>query len=158
MLGRDEVAIIDPGPAIPEHLDRVEAAARARGRTSVVMLTHHHLDHSEAAAEMARRLDAPIAAIPHSLAPRLDRELSDGDHLAIGAQTLDVLATPGHCRDHACFEWKQAGAIFAGDLVAGEGFIVIDPPEGNMADYLKSLGRIRDRRFGTHPGGAGPAS
>ncbi|MGI8607936.1 MAG: MBL fold metallo-hydrolase [Candidatus Dormibacteria bacterium] len=157
VLGRDEVAVVDPGPALPEHLDRVEAAARARGRTTVVLLTHHHPDHSEAAVEMARRLDAPLAAIPHPLAPRLDRALAGGDQLDIGADTLEVLATPGHCRDHACFEWKQAMAIFVGDLVAGEGFIVIDPPEGDMADYLNSLRLIRDRGIGTQRQGAGPA-
>lgn len=156
ILGRGQVVVIDPGPAIPGHLDRVEAAARARGRTSMVLLTHHHLDHAEAAEAMARRLDAPLAAIPHALDPRLDRELSGGDRLEFGAEALEVLATPGHCRDHACFEWRRAGAIFVGDLVAGEGFIVIDPPEGNMAAYLDSLGRVRDRGAAVLLPGHGP--
>lgn len=148
VLGRGAVAVIDPGPAIPEHLDRVEAAARARGKTSLVLLTHHHPDHAEAGEEVARRLGAPLAALPHELAPRLDRALADRDQLDIGGATLEVLSTPGHCRDHACIAWNQARAVLAGDLVAGEGYIVIDPPDGDMGDYLASLGRVRDHRFG----------
>jgi glyoxylase-like metal-dependent hydrolase (beta-lactamase superfamily II) len=154
VLGRGEVAVIDPGPAIPDHLDRVEAAARARGTTGLVLLTHHHPDHAEAGEEVARRLGAPLAAIPHKLAPRLDRALADRDQLRVGAEALEVVATPGHCRDHACFAWGRARAVFVGDLVAGEGFVVIDPPEGDMGDYLASLARVRDHRFG--PPLAGP--
>lgn len=163
VLGRGEVAVIDPGPAIPEHLDRVEAAARRRGRTSVVLLTHHHPDHTEAAEEIARRLAAPLAAVPHDSAPRLDRDLGDSEVLDVGAEKLEVLATPGHCRDHACFAWAAERAVFTGDLVAGEGFIVIDPPEGDMGDYLASLARVRDHRFSAGRGvsallpGHGPA-
>jgi glyoxylase-like metal-dependent hydrolase (beta-lactamase superfamily II) len=147
VLGHGDVAVIDPGPAIPKHLDRVEAATRDRGRTSVVLLTHHHPDHAEAAEEMARRLGAPLAAIPRDHAPRLDRDLSDGQVIDVGADQLEVVATPGHCRDHACFAWSAERAVFTGDLVAGEGFIVIDPPEGDMGDYLASLARVRDHHF-----------
>jgi glyoxylase-like metal-dependent hydrolase (beta-lactamase superfamily II) len=154
----DAVVVIDPGPADAGHARNIETAVRARGHAAIVLLTHHHVDHSEAAVEVARRLDAPLAAIPHELAPPLDRRLTDHDQLDLGADTLEVLATPGHCRDHACFEWKQARAIFAGDLVAGEGFIVIDPPEGDMRGYLASLALVRDRRFGTHPTGAAAAA
>ncbi|MEA2684233.1 MAG: hypothetical protein QOK05_2561 [Chloroflexota bacterium] len=153
VLGRDEVAVVDPGPAIPEHLDRVEAAVRDRGTPILVLLTHHHPDHAEGAEEFARRLGVPLAAIPHPLSPRLDRALSDHDRLEVGTGWLEVLATPGHCRDHACFAWSQARAVLVGDLVAGEGFIVIDPPEGDMSDYLRSIGRVRDYRFGADPSG-----
>ena len=158
VLGRgDGVIVVDPGPADAGHLDNIAVAVRARGRAALVLLTHHHVDHSEAGVEVARLLGAPLAAAPHPLSPALDRELAGGEQLELGRVTLEVLATPGHCRDHLCFEWKQERAIFAGDLVAGEGFIVIDPPEGNMGDYLHSLTLVRDRRFGTHPAGAGAA-
>jgi glyoxylase-like metal-dependent hydrolase (beta-lactamase superfamily II) len=155
VLGRDEVAVIDPGPAIPGHLEQVAAAVSDRGTPTWVLLTHHHQDHAEAAEDFARRLGAPLAAIPHPSSPRLDRALTDHDRLEVGAGTLEVLATPGHSRDHACFAWSQARAVLVGDLVAGEGFIVIDPPEGDMSDYLASLGKVRDHRFGGDP--AGPA-
>jgi glyoxylase-like metal-dependent hydrolase (beta-lactamase superfamily II) len=135
----DGVVVIDPGPADPGHVRHIETAVRARGRAAMVLLTHHHVDHAESGVEVSRLLDAPLAARPHELAPRLDRRLADGDRLALGATTLVVLATPGHCRDHTCLLWEEAAAAFVGDLVAGEGYIVIDPPEGNMSDYLASL-------------------
>jgi glyoxylase-like metal-dependent hydrolase (beta-lactamase superfamily II) len=147
----DGVVVIDPGPPDPGHLAGIRAAVSARGRAAHVLVTHHHVDHSEAAVELAQTLDAPLAGIAHPEGPALDRELTDGETLAMTGQTLRVLATPGHTRDHACFVWAEMDAVFAGDLVAGEGFIVIDPPEGNMSDYLASLARVRDL------GGTGPA-
>jgi len=134
----DQVVVIDPGPDDPGHLDAVADLVAARGTAAMVLITHHHVDHSEAGAALARRLDAPLAALPHPLAPPLDREL-EAETLAFGAVHLRVIPTPGHCRDHACLAWLEPAAVFAGDLVAGEGFIVIDPPEGDMTDYLDSL-------------------
>jgi glyoxylase-like metal-dependent hydrolase (beta-lactamase superfamily II) len=143
VLGHDDaVAIIDPGPDGGGHLERVEAALAARGRAAVILLTHHHVDHSAGARALADRLHAPLAGIPHRRMPPLDRQLADGDTLTLGNDALTVVATPGHCRDHACFQWRSTGAVFAGDLVAGEGFIVIDPPDGNMTQYLASLHRV----------------
>ena len=142
VLGHDEgVVVIDPGPADGGHLDHVEALVRARGRAAMVLMTHHHIDHSEAGPELARRLGAPLAAAPHPMAPPLDRALGL-ETLEFDGLHLTVLPTPGHCRDHVCLAWEEELAIFAGDLVAGDGFIVIDPPEGDMTDYLDSLRRI----------------
>jgi glyoxylase-like metal-dependent hydrolase (beta-lactamase superfamily II) len=140
----DQVAVVDPGPADTGHLDAVEAAVQARGRAALVIVTHHHVDHSEAAEMAAERLGAPVATIPHPKTPRVDRPLEDGTQLGLGELRLTVLHTPGHSRDHLCLLWEEERAVFVGDLVATEGFIVIDPPEGNMADYLASLRRIRD--------------
>ena len=145
VLGRGAgVVVIDPGPAIPEHLENVQAAVRARGHAAHVLVTHHHVDHVEAAVELAAALGAQLAGIPHPDGPTLDRELRDGEVLESEGVAIRVLATPGHARDHACFLWEQEDAVFAGDLVAGAGFIVIDPPDGNMADYLGSLAAVRD--------------
>ncbi|MFN2464223.1 MAG: MBL fold metallo-hydrolase [Candidatus Dormibacteria bacterium] len=146
VLGRgNDVVVIDPGPDDAGHMANIENAVDGRGRAAMVLLTHHHPDHGESAAAVARRLGAPLAAIPHRLSPALDLRLVDNQLLEVGREVLTVLATPGHCRDHACFEWPAAAAIFAGDLVAGEGFIVIDPPEGDMDDYLRSLARVSER-------------
>ena len=151
VLGRaNRVVVIDPGPADSDHLASIAAAVAARGQAALVLLTHHHLDHSEAAVEVAHRLGAPLAGIPHPDGPPLDRALVDAEQLHLGDVTLEVLGTPGHTRDHACFLWTEEAAVFAGDLVAGEGFIVVDPPDGNMADYLASLARVRD--LATGPG------
>jgi ribonuclease/clavin/mitogillin len=144
VLGGREVVVIDPGSDDAGHLDRVTAAAEGMGTTVAVVLTHHHTDHTDGAVELARRLHAPLMAHPHALAPPLDRELTAGDVVGTGGAALTVVATPGHCRDHVCLDWRAHGIVFAGDLVAGRGYIVIDPPEGNMRDYLASLGRVRD--------------
>ncbi|HEX4622649.1 MAG TPA: MBL fold metallo-hydrolase [Myxococcaceae bacterium] len=157
VVGHDDVLVIDPGPADSSHLDRVENAVRQRGRAGTVLLTHHHLDHSESAAEFATRLDVPLAAIPHPEMPQLDTDLADSDQVTFGGGALQVVATPGHTRGHACFWWESERVVFAGDLVAGEGFIVIDPPDGNMADYMASLARVRDLDAAALRPGHGPA-
>jgi glyoxylase-like metal-dependent hydrolase (beta-lactamase superfamily II) len=79
----------------------------------------------------------------HPGAPDFDRLLDDGDELAAGDGVLRVVATPGHTSEHLSLHWTPANVLFAGDLVAGEGFIVIDPPDGNMAAYLQSLARTQ---------------
>ena len=151
VLGRaDRVVVIDPGPADSDHLASIAAVVGARGQAALVLLTHHHPDHSEAAVQLAGRLRAPLAGIPHPDGPPLDRDLVDAEQLHLGDVTLEVLGTPGHTRDHLCFLWTEQAAVFAGDLVAGEGFVVIDPPDGNMTDYLTSLARVRD--LATGPG------
>ncbi|HEY8739798.1 MAG TPA: MBL fold metallo-hydrolase [Candidatus Dormibacteraeota bacterium] len=143
VLGHDDqVVVVDPGPAAARHLAAIEASVKARGKAAIVLLTHHHPDHAEAAEEMARRLGAPLAGVPHPAAPRLDRAIGDSDELRFGGVTVRVLLTPGHCKDHACYLWEETAAVFAGDLLAGEGFIVVDPPEGNMTEYLVSLKQI----------------
>ncbi|MGB2941017.1 MAG: MBL fold metallo-hydrolase [Candidatus Dormiibacterota bacterium] len=140
----EEVVVIDPGSSDARHLHHVAQLAVGMGRPSAVVLTHHHPDHTDGAVELAKQLGAPLMAFPHELAPAIDRSLADGEVIHTGAGGLRVVHTPGHARDHVCLHWEEAGIVFAGDLVAGEGFIVIDPPDGNMADYLRSLARVRD--------------
>ena len=157
VVGEETVVVIDPGPADEGHMDRVEGAVRERGGAVAVVLTHHHLDHTQAAAEMARRLDTPLAAFPHPESPALTRELADGDEVAFTGGVLRAIHTPGHARDHLCLWWPEAGTIFTGDLVAGEGYIVIDPPDGDMSDYLDSLRRVRELGARSLLPGHGPA-
>ena len=149
----DGVVVIDPGPADPGHLDAIESLVQARGRAAMVVLTHHHLDHSEAGPELAHRLGVPLAAAPHPDAPPLDRVLGL-ETLEFEGLLLTVLPTPGHTRDHVCLAWEDELAIFAGDLVAGEGYIVIDPPDGDMTDYLDSLRRVANPELFDLRGGA----
>ena len=118
-----------------------------------IWLTHHHPDHVAGAAEMQRRLGVPIAAhreTAERLSQRLTiaRELGDDESIELAgnsydeAMTFRVLHTPGHARDHLCFFEERQGSLICGDLVAGIGTIVIDPPEGDMTWYLASLERM----------------
>jgi glyoxylase-like metal-dependent hydrolase (beta-lactamase superfamily II) len=158
VVGRGEsgVAVIDPGPSDRDHLARVAAAVRTRGRPAMVLLTHHHVDHAEAAVEMARQLEVRLAAIPHRQGPRPDLALGGDERLRFGGATLRVIATPGHCRDHACFQWAETAAVFTGDLIAGEGYIVVSPPDGDMSAYLASLRRLGRLRPSALLPGHGP--
>lgn len=158
LLGRAEAVLVDPGSDLPEEIDRLHAALGAAqaqdGRRVVeIWLTHHHPDHVAGAAEMQRRLGVPIAAhreTAERLAPRLSvaRELADDRRIDLDGgssaegMTFRVLHTPGHARGHLCFFEESQGSLICGDLVAGIGTIVIDPPEGDMTDYLASLERM----------------
>lgn len=140
------VFVVDPGPGLPEHLDAVVAQASARGRPEMILVTHHHPDHSEAAPLLADRLGIPVAAFPHPQQPRVDRQLADGDVLEFGGGSARVLHTPGHTADHACLELVGESTILVADLVAAEGFIVVAPPDGDMSLYMRSLERVRELR------------
>ena len=158
LLGMDEAVLVDPGSPWPGEIDRLAAALEAvrssRGRrVSAIWLTHHHPDHIGGVEELRRRLEVPVAAhretAAHlrSLGIPVDDELEDGRvHDLAGDATFPVrtVFTPGHARGHLCFYDETYGSLLAGDLVAGVGTIVIDPPEGDMAQYLASLARVRD--------------
>lgn len=139
IVGRDRVAIIDPGSADPTHLSAVVDAAHAGTRPTdcVILLTHTHPDHASGADELARRLDADVRAIARG-------NLAEGDTIHTDAGGLVTLATPGHTLDHASF-WLAADAtVFCGDLMMGGlDTALVAPPEGNLRDYLESLERIR---------------
>ena len=157
VVGEGDVVVIDPGPHDIGHLQRVAEAVRNNGQATAVLLTHHHFDHSEGATAFAHVVGAPLMGFPHPEMPALDRELIDDEELPFGGGTLKVVHTPGHTRGHACFWLEEARTLFAGDLVAGEGFIVIDPPDGDMAQYLDSLRHARDLDAVVIKPGHGPA-
>jgi len=137
------VAVVDPGSPYGDQQQLLEDALAEHG-VSLVVLTHHHGDHTGGATALASRFGAPIAAhaaTAKRLAGRVDitQTIEDGD-VVCGATAI---FTPGHAEGHLCFE--LGGAIIAGDMVAGLGTILIDPNEGDMALYLDSLARLRAR-------------
>lgn len=157
LVGTGDALLVDPGSPFADENDKLLAAldaARERlGRRAVaILLSHHHPDHVGGAAEVARQTGLPVwahAATAERLAGRgieVSRALEDGETIALGgepATTLRVHHTPGHARGHLALEVVGRGDLLCGDLVAGFGTIVVDPPEGNMDDYLDSLERMR---------------
>ena len=135
--------VIDPGPLMPEHLVAIrEAAGDARIRE--VLLTHGHIDHSEAAMEFAQSLGVGVRALDP--AHRLGSEgLAEGDRVHLGDVSIDVVATPGHSSDSVCFLLSHEGSLLTGDTMLGRGTTLVAYPDGNLAEYLTSLHRLRDR-------------
>lgn len=168
LIGTDEVAVIDPGPDLPEHLDALEAAIGGRNVVAI-MCTHTHRDHSPAARPLAERTGAPtIGCAPLALetvGPRADasfdgdyaadRVLEDGEKLRVNGTELTAVATPGHTSNHLCFAWR--GALFSGDHVMGWSTTVVVPPDGDMAAYMQSLDKLRRRDDRIYYPAHGPA-
>ncbi len=140
VVGRWPAVVIDPGVEDPAHLDEVVEAA---GRVGAVLLTHDHPDHAPGALTLGVRTGAPVYAARPAEGMR---RLHDGQEIRIPGVTLRVVATPGHSPDHVAFFLERDGALFTGDLVLGRGTSVIDPPEGDLVQYLRSLRRLRDLR------------
>ncbi|MHB8507524.1 MAG: MBL fold metallo-hydrolase [Candidatus Dormibacteria bacterium] len=136
------VIVVDPGPLLHDHLAAVVSAARGAGEVQAVVVTHHHPDHLEAGLETATRLGVPLALKPHPESPEPGLELSDGERLPCGSGFVRVMETPGHASDHVCLYLPESASVLCGDMVATEGFIVIDPPDGDMGDYLRSLEKL----------------
>ncbi len=145
VVGREQCVVVDPGPALADHLDAVEVAVGAADVVAIC-LTHGHPDHAAGAAELTLRLSAPIAATANSarLAALDPPELELGAAVAIQFDEgrLEVIPAPGHSPDHVCFHWPEARALFSGDVILGEGTSMIAPPEGDMAAYLATLERL----------------
>lgn len=168
LAGANEVAVIDPGPDLAEHLDALEEAIGGR-RVVAVMCTHTHRDHSPAARPLAKRTGAPIiGCAPLSLetvGPRADaafdgdyaadRVLGDGEALDVDGEPIAAVATPGHTSNHLCFAYR--GALFSGDHVMGWSTTVVVPPDGDMAAYMASLDKLRKRDDRVYYPAHGPA-
>jgi len=130
--------VIDPGPSIVSHLD---AVAETAGDVAVVLLTHHHLDHSEAAREFAERVGCGVRALDPAY--RLGSEgLGEGDVVEVDGLELRVVATPGHTADSLSFVLPADGVVLTGDTVLGRGTTVVSHPDGQLGAYLDSLDRL----------------
>lgn len=156
LVGTNEVAVVDPGPDNPDHVDAIVEAAGSR-KLVAIACTHTHRDHSPAARFLAERTGAPIigcaplaletvgpradAAFDGDYAP--DRVLADGESIEVDGRSLTAVATPGHTSNHLCFAYGDA--LFTGDHVMGWSTTVVVPPDGDMAAYMASLDKLRQR-------------
>ena len=167
IVGRGEVAVIDPGPLLEEHVDNIKDAVRGETVTHIVV-THTHMDHSPASDWLKKLVDAPVVgAYPDPLesgqtveahqedfAP--DEEIVDGDTISGPDWTLEAVHTPGHMSNHHCFSLKGQNILFSGDHVMGWNTTIVSPPDGNMREYINSLRVCLDRNDNFYLPGHGP--
>jgi len=168
IVGNNEVAVIDPGPDLPEHVDALEKAIGGRAVVAI-MCTHTHRDHSPASRQLAERTGASIIGCAplalETVGPRADasfdgdytpdRVLEDGEALEVDGKPITAVATPGHTSNHLCFAYQ--GALLTGDHVMGWSTTVVVPPDGDMAAYMRSLDRLRQRDDRVYYPAHGPA-
>ena len=156
LAGEREVAVIDPGPNLAEHVEALLGAVGGR-KVVAIMCTHTHRDHSPAARPLANVTGAPIIGCAplalDAVGPRADesfdgdyqpdRVLKDGDRIDVDGRELIAVATPGHTSNHLCFALSDA--LFTGDHVMGWSTTVVFPPDGDMGAYMESLEKLRQR-------------
>ena len=146
LVGRDPCWVVDPGPDLADHLDRLAGAAQARGGVGGVVLTHGHGDHADGLPGLLDR----VGAVPVGAARAGTGLLGDGDRTG----PFLVVATPGHAPDSLSF--LAGGALFTGDAVLGRGSVFIAPDPGAMSGYLEALERMIDLEASVLCPGHGP--
>lgn len=165
IIGKGEVAVIDPGPDLPDHLAAILAAVEGE-RVTHILITHHHADHSPLAGPLKAATGATIYGCAladheeddtgevkmeagHDRGFRPDVSLCGGGTVSGPGWTMEAIPTPGHTSNHLCYALKEENACFSGDHIMGWSTTVITPPDGDMTDYLASLEAIRARNFTT---------
>jgi glyoxylase-like metal-dependent hydrolase (beta-lactamase superfamily II) len=162
VVGHGEVAVIDPGPDLPDHLAAILAAVEGE-TVSHILVTHHHLDHSPLARPLSAATGAPIYGCAVKALPIEDEVKTEagydlftpdvsvcgGARIAGRGWTIEAIPTPGHTSNHICYALNEENALFSGDHIMGWSTTVITPPDGDMGDYLTSLELVRARGFET---------
>ena len=172
IIGEGDVAVIDPGPLLPDHINHVLAALKPGETVSHILITHTHADHSPGARLLQMHTQAPTFGFgPHGGSPDdadsmeagIDRdfipdfELKDGEVLRGENWEVQAVHTPGHCSNHLCFAYLNENTLFCGDHLMAWSTTVILPPDGNVRDYLSSLEKLSRRNETTYWPTHGPA-
>jgi len=148
LFGDEAVAVLDPGPWIDSHIERIQEVADAPIRW--ILATHTHPDHSPGVVALAEATGAEVLGMPAPDAEhqdrtfRPDRILCDGDELGSSEFVLEAVHTPGHASNHLCYRHADANWLFTGDHVIDGSTVVINPPDGNMSQYIASLERVKE--------------
>lgn len=148
LLGKEEIAVLDPGPVYDSHVDAIiEAGA---GKIRWIIVTHTHKDHSPVAAILAEKTGAELVGCmmnpPDSfqdLTFQVSKNIGDGEQFKTGEFTLEAIHTPGHVGNHICYFLHEDGLLFAGDHIMDGSTVVIIPPSGDMRDYVDSLEKLK---------------
>lgn len=181
LLGTKDIAVIDPGPNLPAHMDAILSALVPSQRITHIVVTHSHVDHSPLARPLSEHTGAPVLAFGDSQSGRsaamqacldaglksggegIDQDfspdilLTDNQSFTAGDQTLTALHTPGHMGNHMCFEWNDQ--LFCGDLVMGWASSLVSPPDGDLTDFMASCRRLLTRNITSmHSGHGAPIS
>jgi hydroxyacylglutathione hydrolase len=175
VIGKGNVAIVDPGPDDPTHIGALLEAVRGE-TVSAIFVTHTHRDHSPAVPAVKAATGATVYAEgPHRAARALhigehnpldasaDRDfrpdvaLKDGEIVTGNGWTIEAVATPGHTANHMAYAWKEKNLLFAGDHVMAWSTSIVAPPDGAMSDYMASLQKLARRAESIYLPGHGPA-
>jgi glyoxylase-like metal-dependent hydrolase (beta-lactamase superfamily II) len=147
LFGTEQIAVLDPGPVIDSHVEKIEQVAGAPIRW--ILVTHTHPDHSPAAIKLAAMTGGELLGMPatdgkyQDMTFKADRVLEDGDELATTEFVIEAVHTPGHASNHLCYRHVEKNWLFTGDHVIDGSTVVINPPDGNMKHYLQSLNRVK---------------
>lgn len=164
IVGKGKIAVIDPGPDMPDHLDAILNATAGETITHI-LVTHHHSDHSPLAGPLKAVTGAPIYGCAVEAPKAQDSVITEagadfgftpdvslcggGQVLSGPGWTLEAIATPGHTSNHICFALKEENALFSGDHIMGWSTTVVSPPDGDMTAYMESLDLVKARGFST---------
>ncbi|MHB8286044.1 MAG: MBL fold metallo-hydrolase [Caulobacteraceae bacterium] len=157
IVGHGQVAVVDPGPGLVEHLDAILDATRGE-RITHILTTHTHADHSPLADALKARTGAIIYGLPDPGGPsgehgdldfRPDIHAQDGEDIVGPGWTLRALATPGHASNHMAYALLDEHSLLVGDHIMGWSTTVVSPPDGDMTAYYKSLDRVQALDFST---------
>ena len=179
LLGTNELAIIDPGPAIQSHFDAIMNSLKKVQSITHILITHSHIDHSPLAKQLSEATSAPILAFGESSTGKSaimanlknldggegidynfkpDVTLSNDQILKNKEWCIKSLHTPGHMGNHLCFSWENESILFSGDLVMGWATSMVSPPDGDLTDFMNSIKSLQlrstDKLF--FPGHGGP--
>jgi len=147
LVGNENVTVIDPGPAMEQH---IEVILRASKNIKQILVTHTHPDHSPGVRLLKRELDVPAYGMITSSSKNQDktfhpeRILLDGELLREEEYSLEVIHTPGHASNHLCFFLEEEKFLFTGDHIMSGSTVVIGPPDGNMKQYIESLEKLKN--------------